>query len=167
MNQRSTSFLKIILLYGLLLGVVLAGFKLFEYSYFSHRITLDIYLGITAIAFLVVGIIIGVKSRRSTRSTPASGVHSNLNNASLETETTPDNSSRFTLPGTTIETELSERELEVLTHIAEGRTNPEIAEVLFLSPNTIKSHVSNIYRKLDVERRAQAVARAKSLKILK
>ena len=62
--------------------------------------------------------------------------------------------------------ELSQREMEVLTHIADGRTNPEIAEALFLSPNTIKTHVSNIYRKLDVERRAQAVARAKELRIL-
>ncbi|MGE3799547.1 MAG: response regulator transcription factor [Candidatus Kapaibacterium sp.] len=167
MNQRRTSFLKTILLYGLLLGVVLAGFKLFEYSYFSHRITLDLYIGITAIAFLAVGVIVGIKSRRSATPTAEKGIHPNLNDASLEAETTPDSSSRFTLPGTTIETELSERELEVLTHIAEGRTNPEIAEALFLSPNTIKSHVSNIYRKLDVERRAQAVARAKSLKILK
>ena len=72
----------------------------------------------------------------------------------------------FTLQGTTIETGLSEREREILGHIAEGRTNPEIAEKLFLSPNTIKTHVSNIYRKLEVERRAQAVARAKELKIL-
>ena len=61
MKKQRTSFPKTVLLYGLLLGVFLVGFKLFEYSYFSRRITLEIYLGITAVVFLAVGIIVGVK----------------------------------------------------------------------------------------------------------
>ena len=61
---------------------------------------------------------------------------------------------------------LSERELEVLQLIAEGLTNPEIADRLFLSPHTIKVHTRNIYEKLYVHNRLQSVARARGLGIL-
>jgi LuxR family maltose regulon positive regulatory protein len=61
---------------------------------------------------------------------------------------------------------LSERELEVLALIAEGLTNPEIADRLYLSTNTVKAHTRNIYGKLDVHNRTQAVARAQALGIL-
>jgi LuxR family maltose regulon positive regulatory protein len=61
---------------------------------------------------------------------------------------------------------LSERELEVLQLIAEGLTNPEIAARLFLSPHTIKVHAHNIYGKLGVHNRTQAVARARALGLL-
>jgi LuxR family maltose regulon positive regulatory protein len=61
---------------------------------------------------------------------------------------------------------LSERELRVLQLIAEGLTNPEIAPRLFLALNTVKTHSSNIYGKLDVHSRTQAVARARALGLL-
>jgi LuxR family maltose regulon positive regulatory protein len=61
---------------------------------------------------------------------------------------------------------LSERELEVLQLIAEGLTNPEIASRLFLSLNTVKAHTRNIYGKLGVHSRTQAVAKARALGIL-
>ena len=61
---------------------------------------------------------------------------------------------------------LSERELEVLQHIAEGLTNHEIATQLYLSLYTVKAHVRNIFGKLDVTNRTQAVARARELGIL-
>jgi LuxR family maltose regulon positive regulatory protein len=61
---------------------------------------------------------------------------------------------------------LSEREIEVLQLVAEGLTNKEIASRLFLSLNTIKGHTRNIYGKLDVHSRTQAVARAQSLGLL-
>ena len=61
---------------------------------------------------------------------------------------------------------LSERELEVLQLIAAGLTNREIAERLYLSPNTVKVHSRNIYGKLDSHNRTQAVARARDLGIL-
>jgi LuxR family maltose regulon positive regulatory protein len=62
---------------------------------------------------------------------------------------------------------LSEREREVLHLIAQGLTNPEIAARLYLSLNTVKAHTRNIYGKLDVHSRTQAVARARALGILK
>ncbi len=55
---------------------------------------------------------------------------------------------------------LSPRELEILRLAAEGRSGPEIARILFLSPNTIKTHLANIYEKLGVSDRAAAVAKA-------
>lgn len=61
---------------------------------------------------------------------------------------------------------LSERELEVLALIAEGLSNPEVAERLYLSPNTVRVHTSNIYAKLGVHGRVAAVTRARSLHIL-
>lgn len=61
---------------------------------------------------------------------------------------------------------LSKRELEILQLMAEGLTNNEIGERLFLSVNTIKTHLSRIFEKLDVTRRTQAVDKAKKLRIL-
>jgi LuxR family maltose regulon positive regulatory protein len=61
---------------------------------------------------------------------------------------------------------LSERELQVLELIAEGLTNQEIASRLYLSLNTIKGHIRNIYGKLGVHSRTQAVARARTFGIL-
>jgi LuxR family maltose regulon positive regulatory protein len=61
---------------------------------------------------------------------------------------------------------LSEREIEVLHLIAEGLTNTEVADRLYLSRNTIKVHTRNIYGKLGVNNRTQAVARARDLGIL-
>ena len=61
---------------------------------------------------------------------------------------------------------LSERELEVLQLIAEGLTNQEVATRLFLTLNTVKVHTRNIYGKLGVNNRTQAVAQARALGIL-
>jgi LuxR family maltose regulon positive regulatory protein len=61
---------------------------------------------------------------------------------------------------------ITKREQEVLKLIASGMTNQQIAEKLVLSPGTVRAHTSNIYRKLDVSNRIQAVARAKELNLL-
>jgi DNA-binding NarL/FixJ family response regulator len=57
--------------------------------------------------------------------------------------------------------ELSEREREVLSLLAEGRSNPDIARTLFLSPKTVRNHVSNIFTKLQVADCAQAIIKAR------
>jgi DNA-binding CsgD family transcriptional regulator len=62
---------------------------------------------------------------------------------------------------------LSERELEVLNLLASGRTNSETARDLFVSVGTVKSHTGNIYRKLGAKNRAEAIARARELKVLR
>jgi LuxR family maltose regulon positive regulatory protein len=70
------------------------------------------------------------------------------------------------LPWWYTEDPLSERELEVLQHVARGLSNQEIADKLFLSAGTVKRNMSNIYQKLDVHSRTQALERARSLKVL-
>ena len=61
---------------------------------------------------------------------------------------------------------ISPRELEVLELIAQGLSNQEIAERLFVSPNTVKTHSSNLFIKLEVRRRTEAVKRAQELELL-
>jgi DNA-binding NarL/FixJ family response regulator len=61
---------------------------------------------------------------------------------------------------------LTEREMEVLRYIAEGCSNPEIARRLYLSPNTLKAHSQNIFMKLNVHNRLQAVNRARELGLI-
>jgi LuxR family maltose regulon positive regulatory protein len=71
-----------------------------------------------------------------------------------------------TLPGTELPEPLSERELEVLVLLAAGRSNRQIASELFVALSTVKTHIKNIYGKLDVRNRAQAVSRAKELNLI-
>lgn len=61
---------------------------------------------------------------------------------------------------------LSKREMEVLNLMATGLSNLEIAEKLFVSQNTIKTHSSNIFEKLEVNRRIQAIEKARKLKLI-
>jgi ATP/maltotriose-dependent transcriptional regulator MalT len=64
------------------------------------------------------------------------------------------------------ELELSKRELEVLTLMAEGFSNQEIAERLFVSLSTVKTHNQNLFVKLDVKRRTQAIEKGKRLSLI-
>ncbi|MBN1439640.1 MAG: response regulator transcription factor [Anaerolineales bacterium] len=61
---------------------------------------------------------------------------------------------------------LSERELDVLRLLAAGRSNPEIAEALYVSLNTVKAHVKSVFGKLGVHNRSQALLKAQELNIL-
>ncbi len=61
---------------------------------------------------------------------------------------------------------ISDREYEVLQHLARGLSNKEIANTLFISESTVKTHVSNLLGKLDAKRRTQAVSKAKELNLI-
>ena len=80
--------------------------------------------------------------------------------------TEPPPSSSVVRPSSSLIEPLSARELEVLRLIAEGLSNSEIAQRLFIAPSTVKVHTRNIYGKLGVKSRTQAVARAMALSIL-
>ena len=70
------------------------------------------------------------------------------------------------LPAPSLIEPLSQRELEVLQLVAQGLSNREISERLFLALITVKGHNRNIFRKLQVRRRTEAVARARELGLL-
>jgi DNA-binding CsgD family transcriptional regulator len=86
--------------------------------------------------------------------------------APLEPESESDGAPRRLGAPQQLDDPLSEREREVLNLLASGRTSSEIARDLFISVGTIKSHTGNIYRKLDVKNRAEALARARELKMI-
>ncbi|MGH4023634.1 MAG: LuxR C-terminal-related transcriptional regulator, partial [Pseudonocardiaceae bacterium] len=69
-------------------------------------------------------------------------------------------------PGPLVSRQLSDRELEVLRHLAQMRTSEEIATEMYVSINTVKTHLKSIYRKLAVTRRGDAVRRAHQLELL-
>ena len=133
---------------GILLGSLLSVLKFIEYFYFSYKIGSDVYIGIIAGFFMILGIFLGVKynNRRKTE------VIKNLLNES------------YFLSNPDID--LTDRELEILHIISLGHSNQEIADKLFVSLNTIKTHINNIYSKLNVKRRTQAVSKARELNII-
>jgi LuxR family maltose regulon positive regulatory protein len=69
-------------------------------------------------------------------------------------------------PASNLPEPLSEREMEVLALITAGKSNRQIAKDLFVALSTVKTHVNNIHRKLDVRNRTQAVSRARELRLL-
>ncbi|WP_179957771.1 response regulator transcription factor [Exilibacterium tricleocarpae] len=135
----------VILRYSLLLFMLLALFKGFEYAFFSHRIALDVYLGITALSFLIIGAL----AVRYLWPRPGGKPHTE----------TPE-------PDPALLQQFSQREQEILRLLAHGYTNKEMAAALKLSPNTIKTHLKNLYTKLQVTNRTQAAAEAKLLNLL-
>ena len=94
--------------------------------------------------------------------------HDTLDNVSapLAAESESDGAPRRLGARNQLDEPLSEREIEVLILLASGRTNSEVARDLFVSVGTVKSHTGNIYRKLEARNRAEALARARELKVL-
>ena len=135
--------LRLIVKYALILFVALSGFKFLEYQFFSHKMTLEMYLFIIATIFLLIGFGVSWFFLPKTDSTE-------------EPEIDLEKLAEF-----------SQREQEILLFLSHGYTNKEIAKSLEISPNTVKTHLSNIFDKLDVGNRTQAVAEAKALKIIK
>ncbi len=135
-----------IFLYGLSLAVLIFVLKYFEYRLFVRDLSLEFYVGIVAVFFTVLGVWAGLRFTRKK-----------LIIAS------PD----FKLDETALERlGISKREKEVLDLIASGLSNQEIADKLFVSLNTVKTHSSNLFQKLEVSRRTQAVQRAKELRLI-
>lgn len=139
-------------LYGLALAVLTVLLKSIEYRYHLRDLSVEFYIGFVALLFTGLGIWVGFK----------------LFNRQLSGESKPNKEiSTKELNTNLLESfGISPREYEVLQLIAEGHTNQEIADQLFISLNTVKTHSSNLFSKLDVKRRTQAVQKAKELEIL-
>jgi len=143
-------------LYGISLAVLLFLLKWLEFRFVIVDHALEIYIGVIALLFTGLGIWLALKLARPKVETVI-----------IEKEVIVERSPAFTLNEKALETlQLSKRELEVLQLMAEGLSNQEIADRLFLSLNTIKTHSLRLFSKMDVERRTQAIEKAKRLNII-
>jgi DNA-binding CsgD family transcriptional regulator len=146
--------MKKILLYGIILGALIAVLKLVQYRFLIVDHAIEIYSGILALLFTILGIWMGLKLTRKKREV-------------VVVEKIIDRSAPFALNEAEMDKAgVSKRELEVLQLMAEGMSNREIADKLFVSLNTVKTHSSNLFMKLDARRRTQAIQRAKELQLI-
>ena len=144
---------KTVLLYGILGGVLIAALKLVEYRFLVLEHSLEIYGGIVALIFSALGIWLGLKLTRTRTEV-------------LIKEVPVEVPVRVAGPFTRNEARLQQlgitpRELEILEAMAAGFSNREIAERLFVSENTVKTHAARLFDKLSARRRTHAVQVAK------
>jgi two-component system, NarL family, response regulator LiaR len=137
------------LIYGLCGGVLIVILKLIEFRFLVVQHSIEIYGGLVALLFAVLGMWLGLKITKKKEV--------------LVIKEVPVPAA---LPFTLNEQRLKDlgitpRELQILQLISEGMSNREIAEKLFVSENTVKTHSSRIFDKLGAKRRTQAVQIAK------
>ena len=137
---------KVIIRFGPIIAALLILFQLSKMSLFIPDMSSDLIVGLVGASFIGLGVYLGLKFRKVE--IVEVGPVIDIDNQQIQ------------------QLGLTEREMEVLQLIAEGYSNVEIGEKLFISENTIKTHVSNLFVKLDVKRRTQAVTRAKELRII-
>ena len=142
---------KIVLVYGLLGGVLIAALKMVEYRFLVLEHSLEIYGGIVAVLFSTLGIWLGLKLTRTREVVVVREVPVEVRVAGPFER----NEARREQLG------ITPRELEILEAIAAGLSNREIAERLFVSENTVKTHAARLFDKLSARRRTQAIQLAK------
>ncbi|MEO6119241.1 MAG: response regulator transcription factor [Terriglobales bacterium] len=142
------------LVYGLIGGLLIALLRVIEYRFLVLQHSMELYGGLVAAIFAGLGIWLGLKLTRPqttvvikevpvARSGPFAVDHEKLEELHITT-----------------------RELEILQLIAEGLRNREIAEKLFVSENTVKTHSSRVFDKLGAKRRTQAVQLGKEYRLI-
>ena len=147
---------KEIFIYGISMALLLLLLKWLEAHFIVFNYRLDFFIGAIALVFTVLGIWLALKL-----------VKPKVETRIIEKEVYIDNTVREEINRQEIEKlGISTRELDVLNLMATGLSNEEIAAKLFISLNTVKTHSSNIFLKLDVKRRTQAVEKAKRLNII-
>jgi len=137
-----------VLIYGLAMAVLIGLLKIVEYKYLVRDIPLEFYVGAVAILFTSLGVWAGLRLTRPRIVEVEVPGPFERDDAALE------------------RTGISKREFEVLELIAAGMSNNDIAERLFVSTSTVKTHVSNILAKLEASRRTEAIAKAKRLRLV-
>jgi DNA-binding CsgD family transcriptional regulator len=137
-----------ILIYGVVGGLLIALLKLIEFHFLIVERSIEIYGAFIAALFAALGIWLGLKLTRPVeklivREVPVAAQAFEFNESKRE------------------QLGITNRELEILQLIARGMSNREIAEHLFVSENTVKTHSSRLFDKLSARRRTQAVQIAK------
>ena len=130
-------------IFSALIIVLLLLFQISKYAIYTNDLTLEFSIAIVAIVFFFIGVLLNKKSSAKT--------HISEEDVDLKKLKT---------------LSLSDREYEVLKEIASSLSNKEIAEKLFLTESTIKTHVSNLFVKLNAKRRTQAIRMAKEMRII-
>jgi NarL family two-component system response regulator LiaR len=126
-------------------GVLIALLRVIEYKHFVQEYSSAMYGGLLAVIFTAIGIYLGLKWTRQP-----------------EVSTAP-----FAVDSAKArEVGLTPREQEILGLIAKGLSNREIGEALFVSENTVKTHSSRLFEKMQVKRRVQAVQRGRELGLI-
>lgn len=146
--------IRLVLLYGLIGGVLIAALKWTEYRFLVLEHSFEIYGGLIAAMFAALGIWLGLKLTRTQERVVIKEVPAPTGEPFFR-----DDKKREALG-------ITPRELEILELIAQGLSNREIAEKLFVSENTIKTHSSRVFDKLGAKRRTQAVQLGKELGLL-
>jgi DNA-binding CsgD family transcriptional regulator len=140
--------------FGISIAVLFFILRWFEIRYLILSQQYDVFFGLIALVFTILGIWLARQL-----SEPKTFL--------IEKEIIVSSSKMNDIDWAKIdELQISKRELEVLNLLATGKSNDEIAQTLFVSRNTIKTHIANLYQKLEVKRRTQAVEKAKSWGIL-
>ncbi|WP_034042134.1 response regulator transcription factor [Wocania ichthyoenteri] len=134
---------KTVLVFALLILALLLLFQIGKYAIVSGDLKTEIIVAIIAIVFFFIGIYINKKSLQKHNKVSIEINHKKIDDLGI-----------------------TNREYEVLQHISLGLSNQEIADKLFLSESTIKTHVSNLLVKLNAKRRTQALQIAKNLQII-
>ena len=135
---------KTIVLYSVAIAAAALLLSWLDYRHAVRSFSTEAYLALVAAAFLALGVWAGY--RLSHRD---GGGSFEVNRQALDY------------------LGITEREHEVLELLARGLANKEIAAKLFVSTNTVKTHLANLYGKLDVSRRTQAVHKAKELRLIR
>lgn len=135
---------KTVIVFGALIAALLILFQLSSYAITTNNLQVEYVIAVVAILFFSIGLVLRKRSVHVAESVQKRQI----------------DSSKIAELG------ISKREYEVLTKISEGHSNKEIAELLFVSESTVKTHLSNVYSKLDARRRTQAIQRAKDLNII-
>ena len=135
---------KRIVIYGALLAAGTLALEWLDYQRLARTHTGDVYTFLIAAIFLALGITLGMRVFASPAPPPFDG-----NPKALES------------------LGISPRELTVLNQLAAGRSNKEIAQALNVSPNTVKTHVAQLFDKLGAKRRTEAISKARELGIVR
>ena len=145
---------KHILIYGLSGGVLIVILKLVEYRFLVVEHSIEIYGGLIALLFAMLGIWLGLKLTKTKETVVVKEILISAQQS-------------FALNEMRLrELGITRRELEILELIANGLSNREIAERLFVSENTVKTHSSRLFDKLSARRRTQAVQLGKELGLI-
>ncbi|WP_337042409.1 helix-turn-helix transcriptional regulator [Emticicia sp. 17c] len=151
---------KHVIIYGFSLAILLFLMHWLQLRLIVFNHALEIYIGAIALIFTALGIWLALKLTKPKVQVQIIEQIIEKTNAAEAPEIFKANESILTELG------ISKRELEVLQLMATGLSNQEIALKLFVSLNTIKTHTSKVFEKLDVKRRTQAIEKAKRLNII-